>query len=215
MTIGSFTDSRMLYDWVFNNFSYREVLSSADPLAKVNIEQAEGDGVAILHPSGDVSLLLPNDVDLNQKQLHITIYEDQLVAPVAAGHPLGEVVIEVGGKLYGPISLVTSAKVDMSRGQFLRDNVQEFFSRTWVRAVIAVLAVVLLIYIVLVARYRALRRKHLRARKRAEKQRRLAQEQRARKAVSDPTQRFETIDPSERGIDLNDLSRYFDEQDKQ
>jgi len=213
-TIGSFTDSRLLYDWVFDNFSYREVLTSADPLTRVNIERAEGDGVAILHASGDVSLLLPNDVDVNERELHITIYDDQLVAPIRAGTPLGEVVIEVGGKLYGPISLVTSADVAMSRGQFLRDNVRDFFARGWVRAVLVILAVVLLTYIVLVARYRALRRKHLRARKRAEKQRRLAQEQRARSAVADPTQRFETIDPAERDLELGDLSRYFDDPDK-
>ena len=213
-TIGSFTDSRMLYDWVFDNFSYREVLSAADPLTKVNVERAEGDGAAILRASGDVSLLLPNDADLNGKELQITIYEDKLVAPIKVGTPLGEVVIQIGGKLYGPVSLVTNADIDMSKGQFLRDNLQAFFQRGWVRTVIVILAVAGLAYIVLVARYRALRRKHIRARKRAEKQRRLAQEARAKAAVSDPTQRFTAVDPAERDMEIGDLSKYFDETEK-
>lgn len=213
VTIGSFNDSRMLYDWVFDNFSYRELLSAADPLKKVNVELAAGDGVAILRASGDVSLLLPNDADLDAKELQITVYEDQLVAPISAGTPLGEVVIGLGGKLYGPISLVSNANIDMSKGQFLKDNVQAFFNRGWVKTVIIILIAVLLIYVVLVARYRALRRKHLKARRRAEKQRRLAQEQRARTSVSDPTQRFSTVDPAERDFDLGDLSKYFDDTD--
>ena len=214
VTIGSFTDSRMLYDWVFDNFSYQQVLTAADPLSKVNVDRAAEDGVAILRAAGDVSLLLPNDVDLSQKELQITVYEDKLVAPIAAGTALGEVIIEVGGKQYGPVSLVTNADIDMSKSQFIKDNLHEFFSRGWVRTVIVILVVCLLAYIILVARYRALRRKHLKARRRAEKQRRLAQEQRARTAVSDPTQRFQTIDPAEREVDLGELSKYFDQTDK-
>ena len=42
----NFTDTRKLYDWVFNNFSYVEILSSAELLKEVDVElAAEGENL--------------------------------------------------------------------------------------------------------------------------------------------------------------------------
>ena len=79
-TYDNFADSVKLYNWVFDNFSYREVVSAADPLVKVTVQLAEGDGSANLRAAGNASLLLPNDVDETGRQLECTVYEDRLVA---------------------------------------------------------------------------------------------------------------------------------------
>lgn len=213
----NFVDSIALYNWVFNNFSYQEVLSAADPVQKVSVELASGDGNAILRARSDVTLLLPNDVDPASRTLQVTLYEDRLTAPIKAGTVLGQAVIEIGGKSYGPIELVTNVDIGMAKSQYLRQQLQEFFSRVWVRTVIILLIVILVVYVLLVARYRALRRKHLREKRRAEKRRRAAQQQQpARKPVpkvKEPTQRFTAIDPNERDGETFDLDKYFDDHD--
>lgn len=222
-TVGNFADTRTLYNWLFDNFSYRQVLSAADPIERVTIDKAEGDGVAILRTVGDVQLLLPNDVDPADRQMRVVLHEDQLVAPIAAGTALGEAYLTIGGKEYGPIRLVTNADIDMARLQFLRQGVQDILAQRWVKTVIIVLAVLLALYLLLVARYRALRRRHLRQRKQAEKRRRALQQQREEerrmreardRQPEEPTQRFAILDPSERDAGGMDFGRYFDEPDK-
>lgn len=59
----NFVDSRTLYDWVFNNFVSRQVLTTADPVLEVTVDMAEGDGKLILYPEQDISYLLPADLD--------------------------------------------------------------------------------------------------------------------------------------------------------
>ena len=220
-TVGNFADTRTLYDWLFNNFAYQPVLSAADPIERVNIDKAEGDGVAILRAAEDVRLLLPNDVDPSSYELRVSLYEDRLTAPVSAGTALGEAVIVLGGKEYGPISLVTNADIEVAKLQFLKDGVRALFAKGWVKALIIALIVFFVLYLALVLRYRRLRRKHLRQRREAEKRRRALEEQRmaqqrerAAQPPREPTQRFSFIDPSERNAENLDLSKYFDEIDR-
>lgn len=211
----SFVETADLYNWVFDNFAYQQVLTAADPVEKVNIDKAEGDGVAILRPASDIYLLLPNDVDPESREVRIELFEDKLVAPIQAGEVLGQAVISLGGKEYGPVDLVTNAEIGVSKGLYMRERVLSVLDRGWVKTVIVILLVVLVLYIALVLRYRALRRRHLREKRRAEKRRRQLQEQRAREAKQRAPQGYTTVDPAERDEPL-DLSRYFDEieQDK-
>ena len=108
----------------------------------------------------------------------------------------------------------------MARLQFLRQGLHDLFHSRGVRTLIVVLAVLLLAYLLLVARYRSLRRKHLRQRRQEEKRRRALREQReaelkarAARGPEEPTQRFAVIDPAERDAEDFDFSRYFDEID--
>ncbi len=212
----NFRDTITLYEWAFRNFSYRQVLSANDAVTRAEIRDADGDGVVILRPESDVVLLLPNDVDPASRELDVTLNEEALVAPIPAGAELGSAMIRINGKSYGPIRLVTSVEVKRDKAEILRDGAEAFVQRQWVRVAVIVIAGILVIYFILVLRYRALRKKHLREKRRAEQRRRAAQAQR-RKAppvVSEPTQRFSSVDPGERSPEPIDLGRFFDGQDK-
>ena len=219
-TVGNFADTRTLYNWLFTNFAYQQVLTASEPIERVSVERAEGEGVAILRTAGDVQLLLPNDADPADRQTRVVVHEDRLTAPIAAGTELGQAYLTIGGKEYGPIPLVTNTDINMARLQFLRQGLHDLFHSRGVRTLIVVLAVLLLAYLLLVARYRSLRRKHLRQRRQEEKRRRALREQReaelkarAARGPEEPTQRFAVIDPAERDAEDFDFSRYFDEID--
>ena len=220
-TIDNFVDSIKLYNWVFDNFSYRDVLTSADPIVTVPVALAEGDGNAILRPAGNVTLLLPNDVDETTRTLEYTIYEDRLVAPIEAGTVLGQASISIDGVNYGVIDLVTNAKIEMSKGEYLKMRLRDVFDRGWVKAVIIVLVLLIAGYFALVLRYRSLRRRHLREKRRAEQRRRAEREQLYRKEdtpqVKEPTQRFSAVDPSKPfgGIaDFDEIMKEYRNKDK-
>ena len=208
-TYDNFADSVKLYNWVFDNFSYREVVSAADPLVKVTVQLAEGDGSANLRAAGNASLLLPNDVDETGRQLECTVYEDRLVAPIEAGTVLGQASIIIDGVNYGTIDLVTNTKIEMSKTEFLKQQLGEIFHKGWVKALIIVVAILLIGYIALVMRYRSLRRKHLKEKKRAEQRRRQEREQMYRRddkpAVKEPTQRINAAELEGQFVGLDDF----------
>ncbi|MDD6090763.1 MAG: D-alanyl-D-alanine carboxypeptidase family protein [Candidatus Limivicinus sp.] len=203
----SFVDARALYDWAFDGFSYRTVISSTEPITKVNVDMAEGDGMVMLYPASDVRLLMPKDVSDDVISRSTVIYDQRLVAPLAAGTVLGEIQLSADGESYGSVKLITTSDVELSRSAYLKERLGEIFSKGWVIALLIIVLAFVLIYTVLVVRYRRLRRRHLEERRRAE-QRRRAQRQRERSEAGGYT----TLDPSERFDIGADMSDYFDDR---
>jgi len=210
---GNFEDSVNLYDWAFGSFSYQEVVSSASTVQTVEVALAEDSGKVSLHPQESISLLLANDFDLNNVSLMPTIYEDRLVAPIAAGDVLGEAIVYVDGENFGTIRLVSDREVELSRSEYIRQKLDETFNKTWVKVLIVVVLILLLCYAALVAHYRKLRRKHLKARRQAEQRRRMEREryyqEMDRRNRPEPTQRFSAVDPSKRPDDSRRYQDYF------
>ena len=178
----NFSDTIHLYDWVFRNFSYQTVLAASETVQKVPVEFAQDDGQVILHAIQDVSILLPNDVDLTTRRTQVTLYEQKLRAPIEKGTVLGEARIFIGDTPYGTVKLVNAVPVELARGQYMLQQLRAVFSKGWVLAVIGVLLVLFLAYLILVTRYRRLRRKHLKERRLAE-QRRQAQREAMQRAA--------------------------------
>ncbi|MBR1457310.1 MAG: D-alanyl-D-alanine carboxypeptidase [Oscillospiraceae bacterium] len=175
----NFSDTISLYDWAFENFAYQTVLSTSEQLSRVKVELAQGDGEAILHAQQDVRLLLPVGVDTGSVETQVSVYDDRLVAPISAGTVLGEARVYVDGVDYGSVRLVTNADVELARGEFMKMRIKEFFSKGWVIAILVVVLVLGTAYIILITRYRKLRKKHLQERRRAEQRRRIAAQERA------------------------------------
>ncbi len=178
----NFYDTIHLDDWVFANYSYQNVLTTSETVAKVPVEFAQNDGQVILHAIRDVSLLLPNDTDLSQRETVVTLYEQKLVAPIEKDTVLGEARLYINGVDYGTVKLINTVAVELARGQYMLQQMHAVFSKGWVVALVIILAALFLAYLVLVTRYRRLRRKHLKARQEAEK-RRSEQREAARRAA--------------------------------
>lgn len=167
---GSFSDTISVYNWAFDNYSYRDILKMTDLVRDVPVSMgSEADFVSV-HANNTVRALLPNDDDLQSFQMNIRIYSEEtgeeLVAPVDAGDVLGEISVVRDGVIYGTSPLVASTSIGLSYSQFISNRVGETLSNPLV--IIAIIIVLALIagYIFLVVRYRMSRRKYIQEQKR-------------------------------------------------
>jgi D-alanyl-D-alanine carboxypeptidase (penicillin-binding protein 5/6) len=175
VTYGNFVDTISLYNWVFNNFSVQEILSSSELVCEVDVAMgADGDSVT-LRPKDVVTALLPNDEDTSGFERQITIYSEQsgeeLRAPVDAGEVLGEIIVSKDGVVYGNTSLVASTSVGLSKLQYMKDQVRNALDLVWVKIIFWLLIIALVIYVLLVIRYRKLHKRHLMEVRRARQER--------------------------------------------
>lgn len=198
----NFDDTIAMYDWVFNNFSHRSIISTSENIMSVPVELSDG-GSAMLRPQSSLTALLPNDVTAESITRDIVLYNEQLVAPIAAGTPLGEMTLSLNGEVLGTVTLVNNSEVELSRIEYMKQQIAEIFSRGWVIAIIVLVLVFLTLYIILVLRYRRLRQRHLRERRRMEQRRRMERErmyaesrQRPRTYSVDPSDRYDSYDGS-------------------
>ena len=177
---GSFTDAAALFDWVFDNYGYQEVLKSTENIASVDVALGMNATYVNLRPATSIIVLLPNDFTADDFEKHITVYAlengEPVTAPVTAGQVLGEVSLTRAGIDYGTVKLVASASVELSRLQYIRQQVQETTRQRNFRLAVAVLAILFLLYLVWVILYRVKRLKHLYAVRAAERERELMAE---------------------------------------
>ena len=205
----NFIDSRTLYDWGFNNFSYRTLVSANEVVERQDVELAEGNAVAMLRPQEELRALMPNEVKDEDIRREVILYNETLRAPIGAGTVLGEVRVYVNSTLFGTSRLVNSSAIELSRNAYLTRRVGEILSKGWVIALISVLLFFTIVYLILITRYRRLRKKHLRERRRAEKRRREEELQKRRQGTS-----FQSADPVDRFDFSADMSEFFDDEGK-
>lgn len=221
----NFEASIKLYDWVFENFAYRTVINTTDTVSSADVQLAKDGAKATLRPQEDITLLLPTDISDEDITTSVTLQQEKLVAPIAAGTVLGEARIIIDGVVYGSVKLVNANAIELSRSEYIKMKLGEIFSNGWVVTLMVVVLVLALIYLALVLRYRALRRKHLKARRRMEERLRMEREQAYRRSAyydeAEHTQRFEGIGSAGHGDeeyapqDELNMREYYDEDEEE
>ena len=184
----NFTDSVLIYNWAFENYSYRNVLETTDLVADVPVKMGKDADYVTVHPETAVKALMPNDEDNSSFEQEVTIYSEEtgaeLVAPVETGEVLGEVTIKRDGVVYGTSKLVACSSVDLSYSRFIQGKIFSSLKNPLVIIFVLIVLGLLGTYIFLVVRYRASKKKYkkqMKMRRRA-RQQALSDRQTARNA---------------------------------
>ncbi|MEG2421415.1 MAG: D-alanyl-D-alanine carboxypeptidase family protein [Oscillospiraceae bacterium] len=144
----SFSESRRLFDWGFQNFTRQTVLDGVTPLRELPVTLSDEVSAIALRPERSLEATLPNDIDLSAFSQEVKLYHETVEAPVKAGQVFGEVTVKNGTTAYGTIPLVAVQDVERSPLLYRIHQIKEFFSQLWVKILLVVLillaAVVLL-----------------------------------------------------------------------
>ena len=200
----SFSDSITLYNWVFNNFSSQEIVSSAEQVAEAPVELGQGVERVSLRPANVVTAVVADDTDLSTVQRDVVVYSERdgetLVAPISAGTVLGELTLTLDGQVLGRSELVASTSVELSRAEYMKGRLAETFASPWVIGGLVFIVIFAAGYIFLVVRYRSLHKRHLRSVRQAEAERRAhnVYSEPRQQAAHAPEQRRPAAPPAEK-----------------
>ncbi len=177
-----FLDTMTLLDWFFDNFEYRQILSSTETIVTVPVDLGTSDTVGV-RAEDVVSVILPNDYDASNIGYKYTLTHEangeRLEAPLDVGAVLGEItVVEVDAagnvvRSFGTSRLVAASSVDMSRMDYIRAQIKTLFQEPTVRRIITVLIILLALYLVLVVVYYVQRVRHIGSVRQAKRERAL------------------------------------------
>lgn len=145
--IAEFYDTIQLLDWGFENFQRTVISEDSEVVAKVNVTLSTQTDQVMVRPSGTIARTLPKDVDVDQMEKVINLFNDTVEAPVEQGEVLGTMVLKYEGEEYGTLDLVADSSVERSELLYRLDRIQKFFQNWWVKLllVIVVVAVVVLL----------------------------------------------------------------------
>lgn len=153
----SFSETSRLFDWGFDNFVRRDILSSDEPIQEVPVALSSETNYVVAHAAEDLSCLLPDDVEPEMLKRTVTLTNETVDAPVSAGDVLGTLTLSYNGTVYGETELL--ALNDVSASWFLtaQRDVINFFSQMWVRLALIALVVLiaaLIVYVTVFSRRR-------------------------------------------------------------
>ena len=141
----SFYDTNQLFNWAFDNFTYQTLLEGDQAVLEVAVSLSKSDHVNA-RPARDVEVLLPNDVPPDALERTVTLTADPVEAPVAKDTVLGSITLGYNDVVYASVDLLAMYDVEASRPQVLLRDIRLFFAQTWVKAVGAVLAALVLLF---------------------------------------------------------------------
>ena len=146
--VKSFSETKRLFEWGFENFSYKTVQSVNDMLASIPVTLSQETNSVVLHPAEDVVVPLPNALSADDLKRVIRFERQSVEAPVQAGEVLAEAVLSYGDTEYAAIPLVALNDIDASRSLVLLAQAKAVLAKPIVK--IAVILVVGLLLALLI-----------------------------------------------------------------
>ena len=145
--IRSFSETTRMFNYGFDNFTYKTIIDPDEPIQEVPVTLSKLDHVTV-HPAREIEVLMPNGLNAEDLERKVTLYDDPVEAPVSTGDVLGTLELSYDGKVYATVNLLAMRDVDADRLMTLWRDVKDFFSKTSVRVAIIVLVVLLVVFLV-------------------------------------------------------------------
>ena len=147
-----FIESRDLYKWAFNNFEFKEVANSENPVCEIKVELSmERDYVPLYIEKGFVSVL-PNEADESTIIIEPHLNSESVDAPVKKGQKLGTADIIYAEKVLGTVDLVAGDDVEANTILIIARVLKNFFTSNYMKIVYIVALAAVLLFIIAVLR---------------------------------------------------------------
>ncbi len=144
-----FAESADLYRWAFNNFSFKEVANSSEPVCEIPVELSmETDFIPLYFEEPFVSIL-PKDADESTIVVKTKLYKESVEAPVKKGAVLGEAEVIFAEKVIGKVKLVSGEDVKSNWLLKAVNSVKNIFTSVYMKAVYILIALAVVIFIAL------------------------------------------------------------------
>lgn len=142
-----YKDSLNLLKWAFNSFAIRNVLETKDLITEIPVRLSTTKDHIIALPAEDVSLLMPDSIDLSAIQ-RIPHVEESMDAPIKAGEKVGTLELKLKDETLATVDLVADSSVDRSTFLFVTDQIRKFFSQSLIQIALILLAVLIVAYVI-------------------------------------------------------------------
>lgn len=145
-----FIDSKNLYRWAFNNFEFKQIADTENPICEMPVNLSfDADFVPLYVEKGFVSVL-PKDADESTITIVPKLKAESVNAPVKKGDKLGTADVIYAEKVIGTVDLVAGQDVKKSIILSVLDALKTFFTSSYMILLYIIIALAILIFIIAV-----------------------------------------------------------------
>lgn len=146
------SESKRLLEWAFDNFQRITLLNqdTENVMREVPVTLSDEADYVLAQPVGEISATMPSDYDPKKAELVFDLPTEPIEAPITAGDKLGTVTLSYEGTEYGTLDMVATDSVARSDFLYTVQQIENYWSKWWVKAAViggAVLILVLVVYL--------------------------------------------------------------------
>lgn len=143
-----FTESANLYRWAFNNFKFKKIADTSNPIAEIGVELSlDTDFVSLYVDEGFVSIL-PNDADDSTITINAKPIAEKVDAPIKKGQILGTADVIYAEQVIGTVNLIANENIESSTLLIVVRGIKNFFSSSYMKVLYVIIALAVLILII-------------------------------------------------------------------
>lgn len=142
----AYDSANALIKWAFENYGYREIVSSSTVIAELPVTFGEDTDAVLLVPAEAYYCYLPTSAVIGDDiTFTVTLNVDSLEAPFTAGVRCGAVTIRYDGDILTSIPLVTKTAATQNKLLYQMEQIRKFSkSRFFIATVISALVLTVL-----------------------------------------------------------------------
>lgn len=144
--IRSFSHTSRMFDYGFDNFTYKTIIDESEAIEEVPVSLSKVDHVTV-YPAGSEEVLLPKVLSADDLDRTIVLQEP-VEAPVAKGQKLGTMELSYDGVVYASVDLLAGFDVEASRLMTFWRDLKDFFAKPIIKIIVIVLVVLLVAFAV-------------------------------------------------------------------
>jgi len=160
-----FAETKQLYEWVFNEFEYREVYDTATPVGECPVDLSMDTDTVALALKAPVNAVVPKAAEMSSFKVEVELLNERAEAPIALGQELGTATIKYAGETLATVPVVAINAVDRSGMLAFVKGVTDFFGGSIFAIIILVILLLIvsfIVYIIIINRNRRKRRRNRR-----------------------------------------------------
>ena len=142
-----FAESRELYRWAFNNFSFGEIAKSNEPVCEIPVEMSlETDFLPLYFEKPFISVL-PNEADDSTIVIKTHFENEAATAPIKKGDVLGYAEVMYAEKVIGKVALIAGQDVKVSGLLQFWELIKDIFTSKYMKAVYLIIVAIIVGFI--------------------------------------------------------------------
>ncbi len=142
-----FAESADLYRWAFNNFEFKNVANTSNPIAEVQVDLSLDTDYVSLYVDKGFTSVLPKDADDSTISIVAKPTSQKVDAPIKKGQVLGTADIIYAENVIGTVNLISNEDVEKSAMLTVLRAVKNFFTSSYMKIVYVIIILAIIIFI--------------------------------------------------------------------
>ncbi len=154
-----FSESRELYRWAFNNFEFKTIANTENPVVEIGVDLSLDTDFVSLYVQKSFVSVLPKNADESTIKIVPKPTSDRVEAPIKKGQILGTADVYYAEQKIGTVNLISNENIEKSTMLTAVDAAKNFFTSSYMIVLYALIGLVILIFIIAVIRLNSKRSK--------------------------------------------------------